>query len=227
MRIATINMTWQVCDLSRPVKTLLMVSTADHCLNDLLYRWRTKNLPVDITGVASNHDVLKPLADAHKIPFHHLPVTPATKAKQESQVAGLAQQTGTELIVLARYMQVLSDDFCTPVRRAASSTSTIPSCPASKGPSLTIRPMTGGSKSSAPQPTSPPPDLDEGPIIAQGVEPVDHTHTPEQMQVSGAGHGIPRAGPRAETLRRTPHFPARPPHRDPLIPCEFGRGNVI
>lgn len=181
---ATFNMTWQVCDLSRPVKTLLMVSTADHCLNDLLYRWRTKNLPVDIMGVASNHNTLKPLADAHKIPFHHLPVTTNTKAAQESRIGELVQQTGTELIVLARYMQVLSDDFC---RQFAGRVINIHHSflPGFKGAKPYTQAHDRGVKIIGATAHFATADLDEGPIIAQGVEPVDHTYTPEKMQVLG------------------------------------------
>lgn len=177
-------MNTQVCDLTRPVKTLLMVSKAGHCLNDILYRWRTGSLPLEIAGIASNHTVLKPLADAHGIPFHHLPLSPETKAAQEKQIADIVQQTGTELIVLARYMQVLSDDFCTKFTgRVINIHHSF--LPGFKGARPYHQAYDRGVKIIGATAHFATPDLDEGPIIAQGVEPVDHTHTPEQMQILG------------------------------------------
>jgi formyltetrahydrofolate deformylase len=181
---AQFSMRSQVCDLAKPVKTLLMVSKGGHCLNDILYRWRTGSLPIDIAGIASNHTTLKPLADAQGLPFHHLPVTPETKTAQEEQISQIVQQTNTELIVLARYMQVLSDDFCT---KFAGRVINIHHSflPGFKGAKPYHQAYDRGVKIIGATAHFATPDLDEGPIIAQGVEPVDHTHTPEQMQILG------------------------------------------
>lgn len=181
---AQFSMHGHVCDLARPVKTLLMVSKAGHCLNDILYRWRTGSLPIDITGIVSNHSILKPLADAHGLPFHHLPLTPDTKAEQEAQIAQIVQQTDSELVVLARYMQVLSDDFCTKFGgRVINIHHSF--LPGFKGARPYHQAYDRGVKIIGATAHFATPDLDEGPIIAQGVEPVDHTHTPEQMQILG------------------------------------------
>ena len=94
------------------MKVLLMVSRFGHCLNDLLYRWKIGALPIDIVGVVSNHFDYQKVVVNHDIPFHHIKVTKDNKPKAEAQLLDLVEQTGTELIVLARYMQVLSDELC-------------------------------------------------------------------------------------------------------------------
>ncbi|RFB86882.1 formyltetrahydrofolate deformylase [Rhizobium leguminosarum bv. trifolii] len=93
-------------------KALLMVSRFGHCLNDLLYRWRIGALPIDIVGVVSNHFDYQKVVVNHDIPFHHIKVTKENKPKAEAQIMEIVEQTGTELVVLARYMQVLSDAMC-------------------------------------------------------------------------------------------------------------------
>jgi formyltetrahydrofolate deformylase len=177
-------MNWQIDDQSAPVRTLILVSKEDHCLNDLLYRWRTNHLSIDITAVVANHDTNRKLVEDHRIPFHHLPVTAATKAAQEGQVAALAEATRTELIVLARYMQILSDDFC---NRFAGRVINIHHSflPSFKGAKPYHQAYERGVKiigASAHFATA---DLDEGPIIAQETVHVDHTDTPQRMQASG------------------------------------------
>ena len=94
------------------MKVVIMVSRSDHCLNDLLYRHRIGQLPMDITAVISNHPDMAPLAEWHGLPYHHLPITAETKAEQEARVWQIVQDTGAELVILARYMQVLSSDMC-------------------------------------------------------------------------------------------------------------------
>ncbi|PDV83360.1 formyltetrahydrofolate deformylase, partial [Rhizobium sp. H4] len=94
------------------MKVLLMVSRFGHCLNDLLYRWKIGALPIDIVGVVSNHFDYQKVVVNHDIPFHHIKVTKENKPQAEAQLVELVNQTGTELIVLARYMQVLSDQLC-------------------------------------------------------------------------------------------------------------------
>ena len=105
---ARFQMRWEVCNLAEPVKTMILVSKADHCLVDLLYRQRTKTLPLEITAIVSNHTDLKDCSD---LPFHHLPVTPTSKPAQEKQLRALIESTGTELVLLARYMQILSAEM--------------------------------------------------------------------------------------------------------------------
>lgn len=178
------SMTWQIDNEQEPVRTLILVSKDDHCLNDLLYRWRTNHLAIDITGVAANHDTNRKLVESHGLPFHHLPVTTATKAAQEAQIAELVETTKTELVVMARYMQILSDSFC---ERFAGRVINIHHSflPSFKGAKPYHQAYERGVKiigASAHFATA---DLDEGPIIEQQTVHVDHTHTPQRMQALG------------------------------------------
>ncbi|WP_191055876.1 formyltetrahydrofolate deformylase, partial [Rhizobium leucaenae] len=102
----------EIYDAQKRMKVLLMVSRFGHCLNDLLYRWKIGALPIDIVGVVSNHFDYQKVVVNHDIPFHHIKVTKDNKPQAEAQLLDLVEQTGTELIVLARYMQVLSDALC-------------------------------------------------------------------------------------------------------------------
>ena len=102
----------EIHDAKKRMKVLLMVSRFGHCLNDLLYRWKIGALPIDIVGVVSNHFDYQKVVVNHDIPFHHIPVTKANKVQAEARIMEVAEQTGTELIVLARYMQILSDEMC-------------------------------------------------------------------------------------------------------------------
>ncbi|MGH7733835.1 MAG: formyltetrahydrofolate deformylase, partial [Gemmatimonadales bacterium] len=104
------HMSWQLHDKSERIKTLLMVSQLGHCLNDLLFRWSAGSLPVDITGVVSNHDAFRGLTESYQLPFHFIPVTQETKPAAEAQLLSVIDDTDTELIVLARYMQILSSE---------------------------------------------------------------------------------------------------------------------
>jgi len=106
------GMTYDFHDSEKRMKVLLMVSRFGHCLNDLLYRWKIGALPIDIVGVVSNHFDYQKVVVNHDIPFHHIPVTKANKVQAEAHIMDVAEQTGTELIVLARYMQILSDEMC-------------------------------------------------------------------------------------------------------------------
>jgi formyltetrahydrofolate deformylase len=180
---ARFDMRWEVCDLARPVKTLILVSKADHCLHDLLYRVRAKGLSLDITAVASNHEILGPMAEGASIPFHHLPIG-NDKDAQENQIGHLIESTGSELILLARYMQVLSQQLCSKYdgRIINIHHSFLPGF---KGARPYHQAYERGVKiigATAHFATS---DLDEGPIIAQGVEDVDHSQLPEKMQQIG------------------------------------------
>ena len=107
-----LGMQAEIHDGASRMKVLLMVSRFGHCLNDLLYRWKIGALPIDIVGVVSNHFDYQKVVVNHDIPFHHIPVTKANKPEAEARIMAVVEQTGTELIVLARYMQILSDPMC-------------------------------------------------------------------------------------------------------------------
>lgn len=178
------SMDWQIDNQAEPVRTLILVSKEDHCLNDLLYRWRTNHLSIAITAVAANHETNRKLVEDHGLPFHYLPVTTATKIEQEAQVAELVQSTQSELMVLARYMQILSDDQC---RKFAGRVINIHHSflPSFKGAKPYHQAYERGVKiigASAHFATA---DLDEGPIIEQQTVHVDHTYTPQKMHALG------------------------------------------
>ncbi len=173
------GMDWHL-DAVRPMPTLLMVSKQDHCLQDLLFRHRTGHLPVQLTAVVSNHEDTRALVEWHGVPFHHVPVTSATKAEAEGRLLELVEQTETELVVLARYMQVLSEQLCSVLTGRAINIhhSFLPSF---KGARPYAQAHDRGVKligASAHYVTG---DLDEGPIIEQDVARADHTHTVEQL----------------------------------------------
>ncbi|HEX4387399.1 MAG TPA: formyltetrahydrofolate deformylase, partial [Steroidobacteraceae bacterium] len=106
------DLEWRIHDSRDRTRVLIMISNLDHCLEDLLYRHRIGELKMDVTAVVSNHVTLQPTVLRHNLPFFHLPVTPASKAGQERRVLELIDSTRTELVVLARYMQILSDELC-------------------------------------------------------------------------------------------------------------------
>ncbi len=135
-------MRWSLHAKAAAMPTVLMVSREGHCLNDLLFRVKSGLLPIDVRAIISNHRDFYQLAASYNIPFHHIPVTAATKAQAEARQYEIIEAEGAELVILARYMQVLSDDLCTKWP-AAPSTSTTAFCPASRAPSPITRPMTG------------------------------------------------------------------------------------
>uniref|UniRef100_UPI000832531A formyltetrahydrofolate deformylase n=1 Tax=Marinobacterium profundum TaxID=1714300 RepID=UPI000832531A len=106
------EMEWEIHDASQPARVLIMVSKYDHCLRDLLYRRATGELNIEISAIVSNHEDLRYLAEREGLDYIHLPVTKETKPEQEAKLLEIVEQTGTELVVLARYMQVLSDTLC-------------------------------------------------------------------------------------------------------------------
>jgi formyltetrahydrofolate deformylase len=178
------GMHWHLYDPRRRPRVMILVSRAEHCLNDLLYRHRTGALPMDITAIVSNHPDLAHLAEWHSIPYHYLPVTAATKPEQERQILDLIEQTRTELVVLARYMQILSPELC---RALAGRAINIHHSflPGFKGAKPYHQAYARGVKligATAHYVTA---NLDEGPIIEQEVERVDHAHTPEQLAAVG------------------------------------------
>ena len=175
---------WRIHDSRERTRVLIMVSNFDHCLEDLLYRHRTGELQMDITAVVSNHPTLQPTATRHNLPFFHLPVTAATKPEQERRLLELIESTRTELVVLARYMQILSDELCTRLRgRAINIHHSF--LPGFKGAKPYHQAYDRGVKVIGATAHYVTHDLDEGPIIEQVVERVDHTYTPEMLVAAG------------------------------------------
>jgi len=169
-------------------RVLLMVSQHGHCLNDLLFRWRSGSLPVDVAGIVSNHPAFADLAGSYAIPFHHLPLkggsSTETKRAQELQVQALIEHERIDLVVLARYMQILSSDFCHALAGRAINIhhSFLPSF---KGARPYFQAHARGVKligATAHYVTA---DLDEGPIIEQDVQRVDHTLSAEDFTAVG------------------------------------------
>ncbi len=161
-------------------KMLVMVSTADHCLRELLYQWQAQELGADIVGVVSNHTGLQSLAEQFGLPFHHVPVTPGTKSDAEAQLAHILHESDADFIVLARYMQVLSDDFC---EAHAGNIINIHHSflPGFKGAKPYHQAYDRGVKligATAHYVTG---DLDEGPIIDQDVVRVSHRHSADNL----------------------------------------------
>jgi formyltetrahydrofolate deformylase len=154
-------------------RTLIAVSKFGHCLNDLLHRWRIGSLPIDVVGVVSNHDDMRSLVEWHGLPYHHLPITPDTKAAQERAFQDVIEQNGAELVVLARYMQILSRDFSAYLSRRCINIhhSFLPSF---KGAKPYHQAHERGVKIIGATAHYVTDDLDEGPIIEQDVERVDH-----------------------------------------------------
>ncbi|NTW40341.1 MAG: formyltetrahydrofolate deformylase [Cellulomonadaceae bacterium] len=178
------DMSWQLDVVGRPVRTLVMVSTAAHCLHDLLFRQQSEALPLDIVGVVSNHTDLAGLADFYGIDFHHVPVTRDTKAAAEARLLDLVTELDVELVVLARYMQILSDDLCRTLTGKIINIhhSFLPSF---KGARPYAQAHDRGVKligATAHYVTG---DLDEGPIIEQDVERVDHSRRVEDLVALG------------------------------------------
>lgn len=183
-RAADFAMDYELTAPGTRLRTVILVSKADHCLNDLLYRYRIGQLPLDIRAVISNHPDLEPLADWHGLPYHHFPITPETKPQQEALIQEVLETTGAELVVLARYMQVLSPAMC---QRLSGHAINIHHSllPGFKGAKPYHQAYEKGVKLVGATAHYINNDLDEGPIIAQGVEPVDHTHYPEDLVVKG------------------------------------------
>ncbi|GIM63049.1 formyltetrahydrofolate deformylase [Planomonospora venezuelensis] len=174
------GMTWRLEPAARRVRVLVMVSKFHHCLNDLLYRARHGDLPVEIVGVVSNHRDHEDQVQWYGIPFHHIPVTPDNKPQAERALLDLVEQLDVELVVLARYMQVLSDSLCERMggRIINIHHSFLPSF---KGAKPYHQAHARGVKlvgATAHYVTA---DLDEGPIIAQEVIEVDHRHDAEDL----------------------------------------------
>ncbi|MDC0610144.1 formyltetrahydrofolate deformylase [Vibrio sp.] len=178
--VTRFNMDWQIFDASKPVRVLLMVSKFDHCLDNLLYRHRKGELPMEITAVVSNHKDLRPMAEREGIRFVYLPVNKENKPDQEAALLDIIKETQTDLVVLARYMQILSDTLCRELHGKAINIHHS-FLPGFKGAKPYHQAYDRGVKligATAHYVTS---DLDEGPIIEQSVQPVDHTYSPERL----------------------------------------------
>jgi len=171
-------------DATRKPRLILMVSRFGHCLNDLLYRYRTGALPVEIPAIVSNHRDFYQLAAAHDIPFHHVPVTLDTKARQEARLLELYQEERADLIVLARYMQVLSPELCA---RLSGHVINIHHSflPSFQGAKPYQQAHDRGVKLIGATAHYVTEDLDEGPIIEQDVARVDHSYTVERCTTVG------------------------------------------
>ena len=178
------GMSWKINPVGEKVRTIILCSKDAHCLNDLLFQQRTGTLPIEVPAIVSNHRDLEELADFYGIPFHHIPVTAETKPQAEAQLLKLIAEHDVELTVLARYMQVLSNDLCTELNGKAINIhhSFLPSF---KGAKPYHQAHARGVKiigATAHYVTA---DLDEGPIIEQEVIRVDHARTAAQFVQMG------------------------------------------
>ena len=179
------GMTYRLRERERRIRTLLLVSKFDHCLGDLLYRHRIGELDMDVVGIVSNHPreslSISLIGD---IPFHHLPVTRDTKPQQEAQIKALVESTGAELVVLARYMQILSDDLATFLSgRCINIHHSF--LPGFKGAKPYHQAQARGVKMIGATGHYVTADLDEGPIISQDVEHISHVDTAEDLVRKG------------------------------------------
>ncbi len=181
---APFQMQWQLRARAEPMRTVILVSKEGHCLNDLLFRWKSGLLALDIRAIISNHRDFYQLAASYNVPFHHLPVTAATKSQVETRQVEIIENEGAELVVLARYMQILSNALCQRLSGRAINIhhSFLPSF---KGAKPYYQAHDRGVKligATAHYVTA---DLDEGPIIEQDVARVDHSKTVEDLTALG------------------------------------------
>ena len=180
----TYDMRWSLDAVDRPVRTLLMVSKETHCLSDLLFRATSQGLPIDVVGVVGNHEVLRSVAEFYGVPFHHIPVAKDTKEAAEAELLGLVDSLGVELVVLARYMQILSPALCERLHGGVINIhhSFLPSF---KGAKPYHQAHDRGVKligATAHYVTA---DLDEGPIIEQDVTRASHADSALALQRKG------------------------------------------
>lgn len=177
---APLNLNWDLKDLNHKMRVLIAVSKFDHCLLDLIHKWRIGTLPIEIVGIVSNHETLRYIADQNDLPYHYLPISKETKPEQEAAFAKIIDQTSADLTVLARYMQILSDEFseklsgrCINIHHSF--------LPSFKGAKPYHQAHARGVKLIGATAHFVTADLDEGPIIEQDVRRVDHTTTAKQM----------------------------------------------
>jgi formyltetrahydrofolate deformylase len=177
-------MTWELASAQTSYRTLIMVSRHGHCLNDLLFRWSTGALHIEIPAIVSNHTDFERLAASYDIAFHHIPVTPEAKGEAEGRLFELVDRLDIQLVVLARYMQVLSDGAC--ARLAGRAINIHHSfLPSFKGARPYHQAHARGVKLIGATAHYVTPVLDEGPIIEQDVARVDHTMTSDQLVAAG------------------------------------------
>ena len=177
-------MDWSISEAAARPRTLIAVSRFGHCLNDLLHRWRSNTLPADVVGIVSNHPDMRSLVEWHGLPYFHLPVTAETKPQQEAEFQKIIDETSTELVVLARYMQILSREFaqvlsgrCINIHHSF--------LPSFKGSKPYHQARARGVKIIGATAHYVTDDLDEGPIIEQDVERVDHSWAADKLVEAG------------------------------------------
>ena len=177
-------MKWDLYRVGHKTRTIIMVSKFDHCLNDLLYRWRVGSLPIDITRVVSNHDTCRDIVEHAGLEYTHIPVTTKNKAAAENKLRNLIKKDGAELVVLARYMQILSNelsnDFFGRIINIHHSF-----LPGFKGARPYHKAHARGVKLTGATAHYVTPDLDEGPIIEQETDRVDHAMTVNDLITAG------------------------------------------
>ena len=178
------QMNWKLHATTQPMRTVIIVSKEGHCLNDLLFRCKSGLLPLDVRAIISNHREFYQLAASYNIPFHHLPVTAATRAQIEARQLEIIDSEGAELVVLARYMQILSNELC---RKLAGRAINIHHSflPSFKGAKPYQQAFDRGVKLVGATAHYVTPDLDEGPIIEQEVIRVDHACRPDDLAAVG------------------------------------------
>ncbi|WP_068315533.1 formyltetrahydrofolate deformylase [Polycladidibacter hongkongensis] len=178
------DLQWQLHDLAKKPRVLILVSKMGHCLNDLLYRNSAGQLPMDLAAVASNHTTWQSRVAHEGIPFHHLPITKDTKPQQEAKILDLVEREGIDLVILARYMQILSDDLS---QKLAGKVINIHHSflPSFIGAKPYHRAHTRGVKMVGATAHYVTADLDEGPIIEQDVSRVEHHHTVDELVAQG------------------------------------------
>jgi formyltetrahydrofolate deformylase len=179
------QMQWQIHGAQKKARLLILVSKQGHCLNDLLFRVHSKQLNAEIAGIVSNHQDFAQMAKSYEIPFHHLPVTPETKATQEAAILAIAKREEIDLVVLARYMQILSPELCAALQGKAINIhhSFLPSF---KGARPYYQAHARGVKIIGATAHYVTHDLDEGPIIEQDVQRVDHTMSAQDLTQVGS-----------------------------------------
>lgn len=174
------GMDWEVHDAQQKMKVVIAVSRWGHCLNNLLNSWKNGTLPVDIVGVVSNHEDMRDITEWYGLPYHYLPVTTETKEEQEAQILQVINDSGAELLILARYMQILSDNMCKQLAgRAINIHHSF--LPGFKGAKPYHQAYDRGVKLIGATAHFVTADLDEGPIIEQSVERVSHANSPEEL----------------------------------------------
>jgi formyltetrahydrofolate deformylase len=179
------NMDWRIHDASRKARLMVLVSKQGHCLNDLLFRVHSRQLPVEIACIASNHADFAPLAQSYGVAFHHLPVSAGNRAEQERHIVDLVEREQIDLVVLARYMQMLSPELCDALAGRAINIhhSFLPSF---KGAKPYHQAHQRGVKIIGATAHYVTRDLDEGPIIEQDVARVDHAMAPKELVRMGS-----------------------------------------